>query len=168
ADLRASITTFLRARGYISQDDLRTMESSAAGNLNSSLPSGQRSLSTPGDLNSAKAAVAAGMGVGPSRLDQDDFSAISTPSMSSAANRPGSGQRRRHEDVNASTDMPKVLRQPAPYNLQSMRDLYTQIPQPVAALKRFGSEVFINRDTSAIGRGTSARDTPLDVPMGPD
>ncbi len=88
--------------------------------------------------------------------------------MGSASNRQGGDQRRGREEVNASTDLPKVLRQPAPYNLQSMRDLYTQIPEHAAPLKRFGSEVFVNRDISAMARGGSGRDTPLDVPLGPD
>ena len=60
-----------------------------------------------------------------------------------------------------------MLRLPAPYNLQSMRDLYTQIPDQTAHLKRFGSEVFLNRDL-VTARGVSPRDTPLDVPIGPD
>jgi len=169
ADLRANITTFFRARGYISQDDLRVMGSSVTdGTRDGSLFAGQHSLSKPGDLNSAMFASAAGMDTGRSRLDQSGFPETSIQSMSSAGNRPGGGQPRRHEEVSASTDLPKVLRQPAPYNLQSMRDLYTQIPDQAAPLKRFGSEVFVNRDTSAIGRGSSGRDTPLDVPMGPD
>ncbi len=49
-----------------------------------------------------------------------------------------------------------------------MRDLYTQIPEQVASLKRFGSEVFVNRNMSAMARGGAGRDTPLDVPLGPD
>ena len=169
ADLRANITTFLRTRGYISQDDLRAMGSGVTdGTPDGSLFARQHSLSTPGDLNSVKFASAAGMDTGRSRLDQSGYPETSIQSMSSAGNRLGGGQPRRHEEVNASTDLPKVLRQPAPYNLQSMRDLYTQIPEQTPSLKRFGSEVFVNRDTSAIGRGNSGRDTPLDVPMGPD
>ncbi|MGC2509505.1 MAG: SLBB domain-containing protein, partial [Acidobacteriaceae bacterium] len=78
-----------------------------------------------------------------------------------------SGGQRGREGGTASTDLPKVLRKPAPYNLQSMRDLYTQIPNRTAPLKRFGSEVFVNRDIYA-ARGMSDRDTPLDVPLGPD
>jgi protein involved in polysaccharide export with SLBB domain len=49
-----------------------------------------------------------------------------------------------------------------------MRDLYTQIPQQTARLKRFGSEVFLDRDSFAVARGSSNHDTPLDVPLGPD
>ena len=76
--------------------------------------------------------------------------------------------RRRQEKANASTDLPSVLRRPAPYDLQSMRDLYTQIPTETARLRRFGSDVFVNRHASAAAIGISGRDTPLDVPLGPD
>ena len=76
--------------------------------------------------------------------------------------------RRSQETANASTDPPKVFQRPAPYNLQSMRDLYAQIPAETARLKRFGSDVFVNRDISAIAIGISGRNTPLDVPLGPD
>ena len=88
--------------------------------------------------------------------------------MNSAGNRVDGEQRRGREAGNTSTDMPKVLRQQTPYNLQSMRDLYTQIPEQAASLKRFGSEVFVNRNMSAMARGGAGRDTPLDVPLGPD
>jgi protein involved in polysaccharide export with SLBB domain len=173
ADLRANITTFLRVRGYVSQDDLRTTGSGTAdGNVPGSSFAGARSLSMPNDPsdpNSAKLAAIAGLDAESPSSDQGDLLSNSTRAMDSARSRPGGGQQQqRHEAVNSSTDLPKVLRQPTPYNLQSMRDLYTQIPDRAASLKRFGSEVFVNRDTSAMGRGSSGRDTPLDVPMGPD
>ncbi len=49
------------------------------------------------------------------------------------------------------TEEPQVLRQPAPYNLMSLRDLYTQIPDSPEKLKRFGSDVFLNRNATGIG-----------------
>jgi protein involved in polysaccharide export with SLBB domain len=49
-----------------------------------------------------------------------------------------------------------------------MRDLYTQIPTETTRLSRFGSDVFMNRYTSAAATGISSRGTPLDVPLGPD
>jgi protein involved in polysaccharide export with SLBB domain/surface antigen len=169
ADLRSNVTTFLRARGYISQDDLRTRGGGVtAGDVDSGLSSGEHSPSMGGSLDSAKLAAATSMSAGSSDTDQNGFSSLSTQSISSANNSPGNAQRRGRETVNASTDLPKVLRKPAPYNLQSMRDLYTQIPERTTALKRFGSEVFVSRNISAVGRGNSSRDTPLDVPMGPD
>jgi len=74
----------------------------------------------------------------------------------------------RRDGGHASTDDPVVVHASAPYDLQSARDLYTQIPDQSAALKRFGSDVFVHRRMSAMGFGSSARDTALDVPIGPD
>ncbi len=169
ANLRANITTFLRARGYVSQEDLQTMGPSVGDvSVNSDLFPGQNSVSLPGGINSTRLAADAGIDSGLFRTDQSGLPTSLSQPMGPAGNRQGGDQRRGREEVNASTDLPKVLRQPAPYNLQSMRDLYTQIPDQTAPLKRFGSEVFVNRDISAMARGGSGRDTPLDVALGPD
>ena len=50
---------------------------------------------------------------------------------------------------------------PTPYNLQSLRDLYTQVPEQTERLKRFGSDVFLNR-------GLATKQMPVDIPIGPD
>jgi protein involved in polysaccharide export with SLBB domain len=186
AGLRANITTFLRARGEVSQGDLQLGSDSVANNRGSanvsddafsmqsplSLSSGSNSGRLDSDTgNGNDASVANGVfGSAQSGLSlaPSTSSAGSAASAISLNGNPMDGQRRGHEDSTASTDLPKVLRKPAPYNLRSMRDLYTQVPEQTAPLKRFGSEVFLNRDASAMGRGNSAQDTPLDVPMGPD
>jgi protein involved in polysaccharide export with SLBB domain len=181
ADLRRNITTFLRARGYVSSNDLPTTGSSVDSVSTEGAPfPGQQSPSESGGTDSTRLAAAAGLDSGASSLDQNDLrtsSIQSTDSMNSMNsinstnsmdNRLDNEQRRGREAGNASTDMPKVLRRPTPYNLQSMRDLYTQIPEQTASLKRFGSEVFVNRNMSAMARGGAGRDTPLDVPLGPD
>ena len=61
-----------------------------------------------------------------------------------------------------STNEPQVLRRPAPYNLASLRDLYTQIPDSIRPV-----------ETLWIGGIRSPRQggcqfAPLDVPIGPD
>ena len=170
SDLRSSITTFLRARGYVSQDDLQspgsnsnvgTSEEGEITERNSSVLAGQSSAPADGDTASLATA-----GLSPS--DQIGTSSRTPQLLGSSAHLPSREQKLGHETVNASTDTPKVLRQPAPYNLQSMRDLYTQIPEQTVPLKRFGSDVFVNRSVSAMARGGAGRDTPLDVPLGPD
>ncbi|MGA2249063.1 SLBB domain-containing protein [Terracidiphilus sp.] len=175
ANLRTSITTFLRARGYASSNDLPTAGSNVVDGSTGGEPfPGQRSLSGSDSTDSTRLAAASGLDSGSSSSDQNDLrtssiqSMNSTNSMNSMSNSLDAEQRRGRETANASTDMPKVLRQPTPYNLQSMRDLYTQIPEQTASLKRFGSEVFVNRNMSAMARGGAGRDTPLDVPLGPD
>jgi protein involved in polysaccharide export with SLBB domain len=67
----------------------------------------------------------------------------------------------------STTDEPETLHLPAPYNLRSLRDLYTQVPPDSSKLKRFGSEVFTNRDDPTHG-GLGSRTVPVDLPIGPD
>jgi protein involved in polysaccharide export with SLBB domain len=163
-DVRGSISTFLWAHGYQSSVGLPvTNSNTGAGSANSDLLTGEQS---PTDMYSGRLAADGSKDVG---LSATSRSALTT-NMRQATNSATSRQedRREREEVNSSTDLPKVLRQPAPYNLQSMRDLYTQIPDGNVTLKRFGSEVFVNRSVSAMALGGSGRDTPLDVPLGPD
>ena len=170
--LRASVATYLRARGYVNEDDLGTAEPGATtgvtGTLGSSAALGGGQL-TP-EATSA-GALGAEAGLTGAQLPTTEQSGLPSPtrqSMGSAGSRQAAKASRTNEEVHASTDVPKVLREPAPYNLLSMRDLYTQIPDQSARLKRFGSDVFVNRNVSAAMRGMSGRDTPLDVPLGPD
>jgi protein involved in polysaccharide export with SLBB domain len=161
ADLRANISTFLRARGYVSQGDLRTEGASAAG-----FGSEQGTMS-PGDadasLLSANGDLAtAGTGANGATLGTSPIA------KGTARSSPQRYPSRNQENITTSTDLPKVLRQPTPYNLQSLRDLYTQIPERPVTLKRFGSDVFLNRNTPAMVLGSSNQNTPLDVPLGPD
>jgi protein involved in polysaccharide export with SLBB domain len=168
AGLRANITSFLRARGYVSDDDLQATASGVSGGATEDTGVAQRALQT-GAINSPRLPVAgqtAGLDTGQSRLEASGLPGTTTRSIP-AGERQTLAEKRDREETNSSTDLPKVLRQPTPYNLRSMRDLYTQIPDQTARLKRFGSEVFVNRDVVA-ARGVSARDTPLDVPLGPD
>jgi protein involved in polysaccharide export with SLBB domain len=175
ASLRANITTVLRARGYVSSNDLQSMGSSATeeGSLNpSSSQQGSQSLA---NSSAAAGLDAESLETGSLTSGELPQSSENGPSATTAQpmrpdlSRQISGQNLRGEERgNASTDVPKILRQHAPYNLQSMHDLYTQIPSETTRLKRFGSNVFVNRDGSAAARGVSSRDTPLDVPLGPD
>jgi protein involved in polysaccharide export with SLBB domain len=170
AGLRANITSFLRARGYVSDDDLQTAASGVSG-ASEETGATQRALQQTGAINAPRLPAESGLNqsidTGQSRLESSGLPGTTTRSMSSAGQRQNLAEKRDHEEVNSSTDLPKVLRLPAPYNLRSMRDLYTQIPDQSARLKRFGSEVFLSRDL-VTGRGVSPRDTPLDVPLGPD
>jgi protein involved in polysaccharide export with SLBB domain len=68
------------------------------------------------------------------------------------------------------TDEPKALHQAAPYNLQSLRDLYTQNPDSPEHLKRFGSEMFTEHGSAAGISVSNSKEAflPLDIPLGPD
>ena len=169
AGLRANITSYMRARGYVSDDDLQTATSGVG--AGDGTGAAQRALTQTGSLNTSRSPSESGQNPGldngQSRPEASGLQGTTTRSASSAGDRQNPAEKRDREEVNSSTDLPKVLRLPAPYNLRSLRDLYTQIPDQTANLKRFGSEVFLSRDL-VTARGVSARDTPLDIPIGPD
>jgi protein involved in polysaccharide export with SLBB domain len=170
ADLRASISTVLRVRGYVVGGDLQSEGATGVENAEANLQSTSQRLPFPGDGGSASgigARSSAGDGLG--AIAGGATSGIAARSLTS--NRTSQLQRgnpRAQETANASTDAPKVVREPSPYDLQSMRDLYTQMPNETVGLKRFGSDVFVNRNASAAARGINGPATPLDVPLGPD
>jgi len=150
AELRAGITSVLRARGYISGDELL------------SIGSGMDAQQDPGSTGHL------GVGQGESAgLTENDGKGTSLESHQEHVR----SQRNRatlRDSGHASTDEPLVLHQSSPYDLQSERDLYTQIPDRNETLKRFGSDIFVHRRSSSLGYGTAVRDSALDVPIGPD
>jgi protein involved in polysaccharide export with SLBB domain len=166
AEVRTSASAFLRAHGYSSSGSLPAAGSSVeGGDANGDLFPGENSQSS--GTNSSRLPVDTRI-AGLSSSGQGGLPANLSQPLRSTGNRVSSVQRRGYEETNSSTDAPKVLRQPTPYNLQSMRDLYTQIPEEATPLKRFGSQVFLNRDASSMAREDLGRGTPLDVPLGPD
>src|SRR3984957_18494319 len=160
APLRANITTVLVGRGFVTSDELQTAHSSAAddGSPNySSSGQSSRSLANGGAQTEIKGS------------ERDGATEASSPVSGSGPDGQNSGRNPRgREKATASTDVPAVVHEPTPFNLQSMHDLYAQIPSDTARLQRFGSDVFVNRALPATARGVSGVDTPLDVPIGPD
>src|SRR5579859_2016174 len=137
ADLRATITTFLRARGYVSDDSLTAASSTHDEGPDGSLP--PVTQQGPDDTSSATSSAGSTGTVGLSGGSEGAMSTKSIRPMSSAERRQSQGTARAREEVNASTDVPASIHRPAPYDLRSMRDLYAQVPQSTARLKRFGS-----------------------------
>lgn len=135
-ELRASISTVLRARGYAGESEPQAASS------------GIRQQNA--EAGSPAAAAGAASAAIPSALPV-----------------PGQKRSRSDEITHASTDLPKVVSQPPPYDLQALKDLYTQIPGDPDKLRRFGSDVFTVR-AGAPSLAASARGTSLDVPLGPD
>jgi protein involved in polysaccharide export with SLBB domain len=191
AALRATITNFLHARGYLPSGILASVSSSdrekAAPDVDTD----------PSLRDGSEALPALPLVLGPDSLTGQEQmgidGALPLPQQQQAvrglANQPvprtGDAQADRAKTLPAATsdretaaytttEAPKVLRQPAPYNLLSMRDLYTQIPdRDVQHLKRFGSEMFTDRGGIDAGRMGSAlavpsQAAPLDIPIGPD
>ncbi len=170
ANLRASITEVLRARGSSTEDTLPSLGPSVGAEESPSGWSQTQNDTTLGDSSSRMGIGSApGTSEGMPGVDANSPSAAFPLSMGPNNSRQISSENRRgHEKANSSTDLPRVVRQPTPFDLQSMHDLYAQIPDEKLRLERFGADVFVNRNSSAGARGIAGRDTPLDVPLGPD
>lgn len=160
-ELRQSITLFLRSRGYVSDSDLQQM----------TVIQEHTGLDDPSLLaNQAQTGIAQGITSSDEAATRTSLLSqlpeqLPTTAASATAQPENDGSTRdktAHTKSRNITDEPPVLRQPAPYNLTSLRDLYTQIPDSTETLKRFGSEVFTRRDRATAGA------IPLDVPIGPD
>jgi protein involved in polysaccharide export with SLBB domain len=158
-DLRQNITMFLRARGYVSDDDLQR---GVAGN---------QSLIDRQALADQMGPVSERLEMGPPPNAQVGVSQLANPpseryplplNQAAISSRTEGNNVRPDREAKDSTSEPQILRRPAPYNLASLRDLYIQIPDSSDQLKRFGSEVFVRRDKAVAGFA------PLDVPVGPD
>ena len=167
-ELRENVTVFLRARGYISDDDLRRQSLDTAVER-----AYQTSLSTPGRSSMQRSALTSASPVIPFEDGNMLPSDYPTAEFSLPRDLPSgtsSGvQQVREKEERSITERPPVLRRPAPYNLLSLRDLYTQIPDSPDQLKRFGSDVFLNRTRIAPNPFANASQSmPLDVPLGPD
>jgi protein involved in polysaccharide export with SLBB domain len=175
ADLRANITVWLRARGYISSTDLQRSlagtdaavedDSASAATFDNLTQLPSQSSAT--DL--AQSSQLSALGMQRATLDSGGGLPGTTGTLTpgttiSPGTRPSNNAEPRQRNI---TDVPETLHLPAPYNLLALRDLYTQVPADSTKLKRFGSEVFLNRDPSARG-GLGTRSMPIDLPVGPD
>jgi protein involved in polysaccharide export with SLBB domain len=165
AQVRVGVTAFLRARGYVSDEDLQR---AAVMGGDSAIQGGAESMPTPllggSPLGSQIQSTPQESSLPQSALNGGGSGTLSgKPSRERPQSRSGT--------THTSTDEPEVLRRPAPYNLLSLRDLYTQIPSSPEKLKRFGSEVFVNRTAvtaTGLSSGTLTASQALDVPLGPD
>lgn len=153
--LRQKLTQYLRARGYLNE----SLENMSSTNTLPEQPGATEPSIGPQD----------GIGQLPSAgvdLDAGQFpdDGSRQPGSLPPLSRQGASAPIETQDANI-TDSPSVLRRPTPYNLLSLRDLYTQIPDVQRQLRRFGAELFTNR--MAAGRGSFSAG-PSDVPLGPD
>lgn len=169
ATLRANVTQFLRTRGYISEADIERAHEIYTGNAGNPGSEMTAALSARDETNSA---IRAGNG------DQSDFRAGNPNSLAAghsvltwpAHNSSVSGNAGASGSPNI-TDEPSGLHRSVPYNLRALRDLYTQVPDSSEQLKRFGSDLFTNRnkqDLATSAFATSGKASTLDVPLGPD
>ncbi|WP_263417609.1 SLBB domain-containing protein [Terriglobus albidus] len=139
AELRNNVITFLRSRGYLTDAE--------APGVTSPVDAGPRNLRPSNDAVTDNADLLSSTTAG-RKTPKQPVAQKETPE--------------RQEDP-ATRD--RVLHRDTPYNLTSLRDLYTQIPQPSRSLKRFGSEVFLRRNSQ---NAQTTPDIAADVPLGPE
>jgi protein involved in polysaccharide export with SLBB domain len=165
-ELRANITTFMRARGYVSDADL---ESYAAGGNVDEVFSSLQGAQIPGRPLTADRLPSNTLPYSEGPATTGVPGALTAPYVI-----PRSTIRPRATTKPIESSEPQVLHRTAPYNMLSLRDLYTQLPEQEGKLKRYGSDVFQRRDAYLTDQftpnqiGPSLRSTPLDVPAGPD
>jgi protein involved in polysaccharide export with SLBB domain len=171
SELRASITHFLVARGYISKSDLQNMANTdAAKDMQSAAGAANETTMLPSENALANMDSLDLSGVNPSAADALSATPLKLQDQDALSKAGAAGQRPAQQKATNITDEPKALHQDAPYNLLSLRDLYTQVPDSPEKLRRFGSEVFTNHLAAAATSrpGVSGTSMPLDIPLGPD
>jgi len=166
-DLRAKITHFLQARGLIleKRDERISNDAPDANKMRVHQQAGKNTEDSvpaqrPGNEDEANAEWAHESLNGASRTEEHPLTSRTRTEDS----------RREQQAPPSITEEPKELHQTAPYNLRSLRDLYTQIPDSPEHLRRFGSEMFTQRE-SLTGDGipnSKEASNPLDVPLGPE
>ena len=160
AGLRGAVSIWLLARGYVPD---------------SSLDRSDLDSKSSDDVSSDLSAMVPGLGSSLTSGASADATGISTTRMQngtpgsdqSQGGKPGSKSSERRDSP--STTKPdrnnpssvEVVHQTTPYNLQSLRDLYTQVPEQTSKLKRFGSDMFLEH-------GLATKQMTVDTPIGPD
>jgi hypothetical protein len=164
-ELRANITTFLRARGYLTGEEMSgTALNEDPEDMSLAIPSPTPSMLRP---NFAPDSQLGSPIAGNTPAWDNSGTSRTTDSMRGRVqHRPQPDDSNRPTHTGSET---QVLHRPTPANLLSLRDLYTQLPEPDGKLKRFGSDVFLQRGTTSNGEfAAQERGIPIDVPAGPD
>lgn len=170
ATLRASVTEFLLARGFISDGDIEQARQTYLSNARNRGGVPPTTLSAHDEVSPAISAK----GGGEEDLGADKLNLLTDARRGSASSAQKTEILRSSESTSALpniTDEPSALHRSAPYNLRSLRDLYAQVSDSPEHLKRFGSDLFTNRSTQNSARSAFApggRGSTLDVPLGPD
>jgi protein involved in polysaccharide export with SLBB domain len=160
AGLRAAVTIWLRARGYVSESDFdrSTLDATSSDDIagNSTITAG----GFPGSLTSGIDANSAPIDLTRTQIGSPNSGGIQQKRNVSKQAEGRGGSSAGKPDRNHPSAV-EVVHQTAPYNLQSLRDLYTQVPEQTSKLKRFGSDMFLTR-------GLDTKQAQVDIPIGPD
>jgi len=160
AGLRGAISIWLRARGYVAESDFDKSDldprssDDVTGNISATGLGLPNSSVGGADAESAR--------IGPNRTSSGSSNSDGIQGRRTGSKQPEGrdGSSATKPDRNNPSAM-EVVHQPAPYNLQSLRDLYTQVPEQTSKLKRFGSDMFLTR-------GLETKQMSVDIPIGPD
>jgi protein involved in polysaccharide export with SLBB domain len=157
AGLRGAISVWLRARGYLDDLDLEGQSIGAQG-----VDDITRSptLSSPVGIDSSGGLGLTGTIATDSGRSETPNSDVTTR-KNSPSSRDDLGRSSQSRSDRNSGNTTEIIHQTTPYNLQSLRDLYSQVPEQTSKLRRFGSDVFLER-------GLATKQMSIDVPIGPD
>jgi protein involved in polysaccharide export with SLBB domain len=170
ASVRSNITLWLRARGYVTAADIEQSRSGASDMEDDDSRAQLSSSTSAASQSQISQLIGAGADLAQPALSLPSSSRGDTEAGGAAAAgelpelSTQSRSKRAKEPIAPSettTGNPDLLHRTAPMNLLAMRDLYTQVPDQNSSLKRFGSDVFLSR-------GMQSKQTPLDLPVGPD
>jgi protein involved in polysaccharide export with SLBB domain len=159
AGLRGAITVWLRARGYVAESDFdrSDLDPKSSDDVTGNVGSAFQGLSS---------SITSGAAADSARIDSNGTPNSSNPD--GVQGRRNVSRQPEGRDVSSATKPDRnspsaveVVHQTAPYNLQSLRDLYTQVPEQTSKLKRFGSDMFLDR-------GLGTKQMTVDIPIGPD
>jgi len=158
AGLRGAISIWLQARGYVTGSDFNTSDPDSensddfASNLRPTVPS----------TNSLTSGTADAALIDSNRAQNGSSNTATVLGRRNTSKQPeGKDTSSATKPDRNSPNAVEVVHQTAPYNLQSLRDLYTQVPEQSSKLRRFGSDMFLDR-------GLATRQMTVDIPIGPD
>ena len=160
AGLRGAVSIWLRARGYVSESDFdrSDLEPRSSEDVTNNITT--TALGLPNTLVSGVDADSAHIDRNRTPIGTPNTNAIQGTRNVSKQGEGMDGSSAIKADRNHPSAV-EVVHQTAPYNLQSLRDLYTQVPEQTSKLKRFGSDMFLTR-------GLDTKQASVDIPIGPD
>jgi protein involved in polysaccharide export with SLBB domain len=179
ADLRRTVSVWLRARGYATDADFQESTEPIQDSEPIQMPSTEQNRSLEDSIVDGGSQLALSLRDLPAdsevlpqdstKLAMNNKSEKSVSSLNESdraktitkPTKPQATSLLAKKSEPARNDMIEVLHQNAPYNLQSLRDLYTQVPEQSSNGKRFGADVFLTR-------GMPTKEMPIDLPIGPD
>jgi protein involved in polysaccharide export with SLBB domain len=163
--LRSNLTLWLRARGYVSDEDIQQSKLIPPRFEEDYLPQDHyrqtplTGTAVPPTSRELSGAMANQSEDQPSELSSS-YVPVSAQGRNLPTRVPNKVASSSERDPNAASSQ-QVLHRTAPYNLLSMHDLYSQVPDRNSSLHRFGSDSFLSR-------GMDSQKSAFDLPVGPD